>query len=279
VKTSRTRSRPPLPRFEELALPARQARSQRTQDQLVDAAEALLREGGLDVATVPAIARRAGVAVGSVYRRFPDKDAVMRAVTERFFQRARELNMHSLAPERWKGVEPEVIARLFVASIVNSYRRQGALLRALILYAHTQADEGFRARFEVFNLETMHRVSDVMLARRGAYRHPNPDVALRLGLVTLTALLQVMILSDGEVLRLLRISDEELCRELIGMFLRYVGLRETEAGREAARELGEKMMAEARQKGIDLGRPPVPGTNGAKAPARRARSRAAKRAK
>jgi AcrR family transcriptional regulator len=242
------------PRPEALALPARQARSQRTQDRLISAAESLLREGGLDAATVPNIARRAGLAVGSVYRRFPDKDAVMRAVAERFLESARRVNLRALDSERWKEIAPEVIARLFVASIVNSYRVHGDLLRALILYASTHSDEGFSARFEVFNLEMVHRVSDIMLVRRSDYRHPRPDVALRLGLVTLTSLLQIMVISKGEVLRLLRITDAELCDELTGMFLRYVGLPETEQGRKGARAAGERLKREAREAGVEIGR-------------------------
>lgn len=262
-----------------LAHPARQARSQRTQDLLVEAAEALLREGGLEAATVPAIARRAGVAVGSVYRRFPDKDAVMRAVAERFFVRARALNMRSLQPERWTDVAPEVIARLFVASIVNSYRHHGDLLRALILYTRSHPDEGFRARFELFNLEMMDRVSDVMLARRQDYRHPKPEVALRLGLVTLTSLLQIMVLSEGEVLRLVRVSDEGLRDELIGMFLRYVGLEQTQRGQREARAIGDRMMREAREQGIDLGRPASGEEGRPKSSSRRPSTRPRRRAR
>jgi len=42
---------------------------------------------GAEAATVPAIAERAGASVGAVYRRFPDKDALLRAVCERFLER------------------------------------------------------------------------------------------------------------------------------------------------------------------------------------------------
>ena len=41
---------------------------------LLSATEALLEHGGLEAATVPAIAKAAGLSVGVVYRRFPDKD-------------------------------------------------------------------------------------------------------------------------------------------------------------------------------------------------------------
>ena len=65
--------------------PVRQQRSRETLDRLLDAAEAVLAEEGLEAATVPRIADRAGMSVGAVYRRFPDKDAVLRAVYGRFF--------------------------------------------------------------------------------------------------------------------------------------------------------------------------------------------------
>src|SRR5258708_8767059 len=78
----------PLPRLGAI-LPKR-ARSRLTVHRLLSAAEALLAHGGLDAATVPAIASAAGVSVGVVYRRFPDKDNLLRAVYDRFFERLRE---------------------------------------------------------------------------------------------------------------------------------------------------------------------------------------------
>ena len=71
----------PLPRLR-ANLP-QQARSRLTVHRLVSATEALLAQGGLDAATVPAIASLAGVSVGVVYRRFPDKDNLLRAVYDR----------------------------------------------------------------------------------------------------------------------------------------------------------------------------------------------------
>ena len=69
--------------FERLrATPPKQERSLQTLNRLLDAAENVLEEEGLDAATVPKIARRAGVSVGVVYRRFPNKDALIRGVYE-----------------------------------------------------------------------------------------------------------------------------------------------------------------------------------------------------
>jgi AcrR family transcriptional regulator len=53
------------------------ARSNR--DQIVAAARALVRERGIDV-PMKEVADRAGVGVGTLYRRFPDRDALVTAV-------------------------------------------------------------------------------------------------------------------------------------------------------------------------------------------------------
>ena len=54
--------------------PALQARSRVTQDRIFTAGTRLLQEGGPEALTVAAVAAAAGVAVGSVYRRFGDKE-------------------------------------------------------------------------------------------------------------------------------------------------------------------------------------------------------------
>ena len=70
------------------ANPVKQRRSQETLDRLLDAAEHRLGRVGAEGATLRAIADQAGVSVGIVYRRFPDKDTVLRATYMRFFERA-----------------------------------------------------------------------------------------------------------------------------------------------------------------------------------------------
>jgi DNA-binding transcriptional regulator YbjK len=57
--------------------PARQERSQRTLERLLDAAEAVIGEKGFADASVGNICTRAGVSVGTFYRRFRDKHALI----------------------------------------------------------------------------------------------------------------------------------------------------------------------------------------------------------
>lgn len=55
--------------------PARQKRAEETRDKLVAALEKLLRDKPFDAISVAEIAKRAGLSVGAVYRRFENKDA------------------------------------------------------------------------------------------------------------------------------------------------------------------------------------------------------------
>jgi TetR/AcrR family tetracycline transcriptional repressor len=54
-----------------------------TEDEILDAAIGLLDDGGVSAASVRGIAAKVGVAPNAIYTYFPDKAAVLRAVTER----------------------------------------------------------------------------------------------------------------------------------------------------------------------------------------------------
>src|SRR6201986_5281584 len=73
-------ARPPA-----LDLPrARQARSRVTRELIFQAGAGLLEEGGAEALTVAAVAARAGVSVGSVYRRFGDQDRLLESLQAQF---------------------------------------------------------------------------------------------------------------------------------------------------------------------------------------------------
>lgn len=71
-----------------------QQRSAKRVERMLDASAELLDEMGYEALTTTLIAKRAGVAVGSLYQFFPDKKAVIQALTqrnlERFVEQARE---------------------------------------------------------------------------------------------------------------------------------------------------------------------------------------------
>lgn len=56
------------------------ADAQRNREQIIEAARTLFAQGGVDV-PMEEIARTAGVGVGTLYRRFPDRDELIKAVS------------------------------------------------------------------------------------------------------------------------------------------------------------------------------------------------------
>src|SRR5437016_12570624 len=111
--------------------PAKQARSKLTLHRLLAATEALLEHGGLEAATIPAIAEAAGVSVGVVYRRFLGKDALLRAVYERFFSIYGEQNRLRLQSVGMLDLPLPEVARAIVVGMTEGHRQRRGLLRAL----------------------------------------------------------------------------------------------------------------------------------------------------
>ena len=83
-------------------LPAHQARSRESLARLLKAAAEVLNKDGLDGSTIPRIAARAGLSPGTVYRRFPDKDALLREVCLRLLEENYRQSKQLLIAGRWK---------------------------------------------------------------------------------------------------------------------------------------------------------------------------------
>jgi AcrR family transcriptional regulator len=216
---------PPASRREHAAHPVRQARGQETLERLLAAAEAVLEEGGLDAATVPAIAERAGVSVGNVYKRFPDKDALLRAVYVRFFVRTVEQNRAALDPARWQGVAVHAIIRALVSGMVRGYVLHRALLRALLLYAETHEDAEFRRRAEAMRTEAFRAIARLLLARGEEIGHAEPAEAIEFALFVVGLALRGMLLPERRQL-LYAGSADRFAEELTAMVVAYLGVKE-----------------------------------------------------
>jgi AcrR family transcriptional regulator len=205
-------------------LPATQIRSQETVERLLSAAEDALREDGVDGATLRAIADRAGVSLAIVYRRFVDKDSVLRAVYVRFFERSGAANAANLlsAGERTDR-SPTMIASQLVAGMVAGYRANRNLLRALVLYARTHEDAEFRARAESMNADAFALVVDLFEPHFADMDHPDPRKAVRFAIAAIASLLQDCILFS-EKGSAQPFPQNKFQAEVTRMFVQYLGL-------------------------------------------------------
>ena len=69
----------------------RQERSRQRFAAILDAAEQVIGQAGYEAATTEEIARRAGTSIGSFYRYFPDKAALLQVLVERYLDQLRTL--------------------------------------------------------------------------------------------------------------------------------------------------------------------------------------------
>jgi len=125
----------------------RQARSAATLARILRAAEELASSTGLEEMTITGVAERAGVSVGTIYRRFADKDQLITALTERMLERREEYVSAQL-----RAAEPSLsgVMDAYAHALLRSFADSGnlfpELLRARVAGA---VDRGARTITEI----------------------------------------------------------------------------------------------------------------------------------
>lgn len=140
-----SRSRPSSPGGS-LARP-RQARARRTRRRILDSAVACFEERGYDETTTAAIARRAGIAVGTLYGHFRDKRSILLELIDGTLTRIADHVVEGLDPESWRGREdPGAVVRQLIDAVFHARTFNPGMQR--ILWERYFKDAGFRAAVE-----------------------------------------------------------------------------------------------------------------------------------
>ena len=204
--------------------PPQQARSQETLDRILDAAEALVTEKGFADTPVAEIVHRAGSSVGAFYARFRDKDALLHALYDRYFEQAMATADAALDPARWEGASIGEMLSAVVRFLVEIYREQHGLIRAFVIRNHV--DPEFQARRERLSHHVNARLSMLLLARSDEIAHPDPARATAFGLTMVFSTLDSVMLFGEMRSGALSLSDEALASELTTAYLAYLGAHE-----------------------------------------------------
>lgn len=210
-------------------LPAHQARSRESLVRLLKAAAEVLNKEGLEGATIPRIAARAGLSPGTVYRRFPDKDALLREVCLRLLEGNYRQSKELLAAERWKGKSLAEMARYVISISLKGHQLHRGLLRALLFFTLQHPDAAFVRKSEELEWQVFRDVEELLLTRRAEIRHPDPESAVRFAMLMVgVAANGILVLprNPGDLSRFLPDVEAQLDRELPRMFLRYLGIEQ-----------------------------------------------------
>lgn len=201
--------------------PPQQSRSQETLDRILDAAEQVLGEKAFGEATLAEIMERAGVTVGAFYRRYPDKNALLRHLDERFFGEMLSRGELLFDEARWPNAPARNIIEEFTTQAVQVYSARRGLLRSLFLRART--DTILQQSALHVNEQFIKRLRALLLARRSQIRHPDPERAIELGfMMTIGALRELVVF--GETWPAPPAPTAPLAAEIARMYCGYLGI-------------------------------------------------------
>ena len=137
----------------------------RNRERVLEAAKAVFSAGGPE-ASLEAVAKRAGVGIGTLYRHFPTREALFEAVYRREVEQLSEL------AELLKGAKDPVEAlRRWLHSNVEFVATKKGMLAALALAAQSQSE------LYAFSLDRLTRAVGLLLDRAVAAGEMRADVS------------------------------------------------------------------------------------------------------
>ena len=208
-------------------LEPQQQRSRESERKLLKAAAEVLGQHGVDGATIPRIAHHAGLTPGAVYRRFRDKDELLETTILGILERQDERTKVGLTPKAAAQIPLPVFADQIIGSMVVSYRANAALLRAMRQFVQGRAHTEFWKKVSIVEMRTFRRIVDLFVVHRAEINHPQPKMAVALGLMTvISTLFELVVLPQDPSLYkgLWPQDDRTLKKEVVRVFLNYLGV-------------------------------------------------------
>src|SRR3954462_7476904 len=210
--------------------PPRQARSRRTLERLLSATVAVIEEEGLAGVTIPGVAARAGVSTGSIYRRFIDKDALIRGAFLRLLEESRIANRKALKPERFAGLSLVRMSGALCRGLVRQFRSHPKLLKALDQFLDVQTDATFREQAVSMIADNTRMAVELLLPFRDRIASNDPERAITFALLSAVTVIEMHALHSAALwIRMLPLNDEALAAEAARAMTAYLASSDPEA--------------------------------------------------
>jgi len=203
-----------------------QARSRKTMEKLLTATLAVIEAKGLAGVTVPEIAAAAKMSTGSVYRRFTDKDALIRLAFLRLLESSQQVNRTALPPDRFKGLRLDQALQKLASGLVAQYRRRTGLLKALDQYLDAHCDAAFQEHAVGVIEANLKLVTVALLPFRKQIAATDPEKAITFALLSAITLIEAHKLHNSPVWqRILPLDDKALAAETARTMAAYLSAK------------------------------------------------------
>jgi AcrR family transcriptional regulator len=207
-------------------LAPQQARSRESLNKLLKAAVEVLGQQGVAGATIPRITAHAGMTPGSVYRRFRNKDVLLKTAILRVLEDQAKFLRLSLTVEAAAEIPFATLAAQVINTLVVSYRANARLLRALRQFLEDNEGTAFWKKATKLEILSFEYLVAVCVASGREIKHENPRAAVALGLMMVIGTLFEVVVSPGDITQwkgFLPKDDSALKSELTRSFLSYLG--------------------------------------------------------
>lgn len=199
--------------------PPKQARSRQTLERIVAASLELLATEGPSGLTVHKVVDKADSSVGSFYARFKGKDDLLDYLGDRIWSEALERWTDALESRDWTELPLSEMVEGSAGLLIDAQRSRSAYLRALDWAAGGPTDA-----YRTFRSELLKGLGDILLSRSDEMTHPDPELAVRLGLRAVLGLVEAEFRETRD-----RIPRESLVGECRVLLLGYLTGRSGEA--------------------------------------------------
>jgi AcrR family transcriptional regulator len=192
-------------------------------ERLLTATLTVIEENGLAGVTIPAVAAMAGVSTGSIYRRFTDKDALIRTALLRMLEESQEANRTSLPADRFEGRTLDEALQALGRALVAQYRGRTGLLKALDQFLEVHKNTEFQERAVGLMEANLRPVIDALLPFRDRIAASDPKGAITFALLSAATVIEVRKLHDSPLWkRMLPLDDDALAAETARTMAAYL---------------------------------------------------------
>ena len=172
----------------------KQSRSQHRVDTILDAAERIFSEVGFKAATTNAIARRANTNIASLYQYFPNKEAILAAVVERYRTEYDALADNIFSSQNDSLSLSELVERMSIAT-VDLHLRHGVVRPFFVGVGETASEFG-PIEMEVYG-GVLQRADRAMALRMPGLSEAQRQLTLKVIMRTMQAVIALADVTEG----------------------------------------------------------------------------------
>jgi AcrR family transcriptional regulator len=198
----------------------KQERSRRTLQRIVQAALQLIGERGVEETSVQDIVQRADSSVGSFYARFEGKEDLLRYLEDRLWSDAEQRWQDALQAHAWDELELDDLVETVVRLLLQAYR---AGARARRVLESRKGSEGVSDAARTFHQQLRSGIRELLLAHAEDMSHPDPELAVDLGLAVIVGAIREFEESADLTPVLPGLEDDRRIAELARLYKAYLG--------------------------------------------------------